>query len=203
MFDQLSWSRSFARKTFVSCFPGSSRILLILAHGKESLKRNFSLLETLWLLLELCSNYFHLAFMITNLLRVTLFTKTWGAIHSTKFPEISVHNSMDPFGPTGKVSKKLVHLLRWSSFPGRTGLNFGWMDRVPCFTFRDRRARVWREKARVMFWPVQSNLSNTDTEGTEGSVRIRKVPRIKEVTMMTSLLNNNNNTLFHPIIYKK
>ena len=34
------------------------------------------------------------------------------------------------FGPTGKVSKKQVHLLRWSSFPGRTGLNFGWMDRA-------------------------------------------------------------------------
>ena len=29
---------------------------------------------------------------------------------------------MDRYGPTGKVSKKLVHLLRWSSFPGRTGL---------------------------------------------------------------------------------
>ena len=48
-----------------------------------------------------------------------------------KFPEISVQNSMDRFGPTGKVSKKRVHLLRWSSFPGRTGLNFGWMDRAP------------------------------------------------------------------------
>ena len=47
-----------------------------------------------------------------------------------KFPEISVQNSMDQFGPTGKVSKKQVHLLRWSSFPGRTGLNFGWMDRA-------------------------------------------------------------------------
>ena len=46
-----------------------------------------------------------------------------------KFPEISVQNSMDRFGPTGKASKKQVHLLRWSSFPGRTGLNFGWMDR--------------------------------------------------------------------------
>ena len=42
-----------------------------------------------------------------------------------KFPEISVQNSMDRFGPTGKVSKKRVHLLRWSSFPGRTGWNFG------------------------------------------------------------------------------
>ena len=42
-----------------------------------------------------------------------------------KFSEISVQNSMDRFGLTGKVSIKLVHLLRWSSFPGRTGLNFG------------------------------------------------------------------------------
>ena len=42
-----------------------------------------------------------------------------------KLPEISVQNSMDRLGPTGKVSKKLVHLLRWSSFPGRTDLNFG------------------------------------------------------------------------------
>ena len=41
------------------------------------------------------------------------------------FPEISVQNSMDRFGPTGKVSKKRVHLLRWSTFPGRTGWNFG------------------------------------------------------------------------------
>ena len=47
-----------------------------------------------------------------------------------KFPEISVQNSMDRFSPTGKVSKKQVHLLRWSSFPGRTGLNLGWMDRA-------------------------------------------------------------------------
>ena len=47
-----------------------------------------------------------------------------------KFPEISVQNSMDRFGPTGKVSKKRVHLLRWTTFPGRTGCNFGWMDRA-------------------------------------------------------------------------
>ena len=47
-----------------------------------------------------------------------------------KFPEISVQNSMDRFGPTGKVSKKRVHLLRWTTFPGRTGWNFGWMDRA-------------------------------------------------------------------------
>ena len=49
------------------------------------------------------------------------------------FPEMLVQNSMDRFGPTGKVSKKQVHLLRWSSFPGRTGLNVGWMDRAPAY----------------------------------------------------------------------
>ena len=42
-----------------------------------------------------------------------------------KFPEISVQNSMDQFGPTGKVSKKRVHLLRWTTFPCRTGWSFG------------------------------------------------------------------------------
>ena len=35
---------------------------------------------------------------------------------------------MDRLGPTGKVSKKLVHLLRGTTFPGR---NFGWRDRAP------------------------------------------------------------------------
>ena len=56
---------------------------------------------------------------------------SWARSIQPKFPEISVQNSMDRFGPTGKVSKKRVHLLRWSSFPGRTGPNFGWMDRAP------------------------------------------------------------------------
>ena len=49
-----------------------------------------------------------------------------------KFQEVSVRNSMDRLSPTGKVSIKLVHPLRWSTFPGRTGLNFGWMDRTLC-----------------------------------------------------------------------
>ena len=35
---------------------------------------------------------------------------------------------MDRFGPTGKVSKKRVHLLRWTTIPCRTGWNFGWMN---------------------------------------------------------------------------
>ena len=37
---------------------------------------------------------------------------------------------MDLFCPTGKVSKKRVHLLRWTPFPGWTGWNFCWMDRA-------------------------------------------------------------------------
>ena len=58
--------------------------------------------------------------------------KSMGAILQPKFPEISVQNSMDRFGPTGKVPKKRVLLLRWTTFPCRTGWNFGWMDRAPC-----------------------------------------------------------------------
>ena len=56
----------------------------------------------------------------------------WARSSQPKFPEISVQKSMDRFGPTEKVSKKLVHLLRWTTFPGRTGLNFGWIDPVQC-----------------------------------------------------------------------
>ena len=62
----------------------------------------------------------------------------WGAIHSTKIsgnlgPKPGAdycQNSMDRFVPTRRVSKILVHLLRWTTFPGRTGRNFGWMDRT-------------------------------------------------------------------------
>ena len=49
----------------------------------------------------------------------------WARSIQPNFPEISVQNSMDRFGPTGKVSKKRGHLLRWTTFPGRTGWNFG------------------------------------------------------------------------------
>ena len=37
------------------------------------------------------------------------------------------------FGPTGKVSKKRFRLVRWTTFPGRIGWNFVWMDRAPWF----------------------------------------------------------------------
>ena len=60
----------------------------------------------------------------------------WARSIQPKFPKISVQNSMDRFGPTGKVSKKRVHLLRWTTFPGRTSWNFGWMDRALCFKVR-------------------------------------------------------------------
>ena len=53
-----------------------------------------------------------------------------GATIQPQFPVISVQNSMDRCGPTRKVSKKLVHLLTWTTFPGRTGRNFGWKDRA-------------------------------------------------------------------------
>ena len=45
-----------------------------------------------------------------------------GMIHSTKFPEISVQNSMDQFGPTGKVLNK-------TSPPFEVD-HFSWSDRL-------------------------------------------------------------------------
>ena len=50
------------------------------------------------------------------------------------FRKFRSQNSMDRFGPTGKVSKKRVHLLRWTTFSGRTGWNFCWMDRAQQYT---------------------------------------------------------------------
>ena len=55
----------------------------------------------------------------------------WARSIQPKFSEISVQNSMDRFGPTGKVSNKLVHLLRWTTFPGRTGRNYSiWKSEI-------------------------------------------------------------------------
>ena len=47
-----------------------------------------------------------------------------GAIHSTKISTNFCPKLNGSVWSSGKVSKKLVHLLRWTTFPGRTGLNF-------------------------------------------------------------------------------
>ena len=77
-------------------------------------------------------------YMLSTSLKILKFSRTclWARSIQPNFPEISVQNSMDRFGPAGKVSKKRVHLLRWSSFSGRTGWNFGWMDHaLGCWFF--------------------------------------------------------------------
>ena len=86
-----------------------------------------------------------------------------------KFPEISVQNSMDRFGPTGKVSKKRVHLLRWTTFPGRTGWNFGWMDR----------ARGLSQNVRLMYEKFLERLTTlTISVGLDTDLQ-RKAPYLK------------------------
>ena len=75
----------------------------------------------------------------------------WARSIQPKFPEISVQNSMDRFGPTGKVSKKRVHLLRWTTFAGRTGWNVGWMDRALWFTWPSRGADG---SVNMSYWPT-------------------------------------------------
>ena len=47
-----------------------------------------------------------------------------------KFPEISFQTQWIGSVQPEKFRKKLVHLLRWTTFPGQTGQNFGWMDRT-------------------------------------------------------------------------
>ena len=65
---------------------------------------------------------------------------------------------MDRFGPTGKVSKKLVHLLRWSSLPGRTGRKF-WLNGsrpkiYSCGLALSSEPRIW--KFHVIIWQTTS-----------------------------------------------
>ena len=62
-----------------------------------------------------------------------------------KFPEISVQNSMDRFGPTRKVSKKLVYLLRWNRFPvGPVGILVKW---IAPLDFRFHREKFFEFRA--------------------------------------------------------
>ena len=82
-----------------------------------------------------------------------------------KFPEISAQNSMDRFGPTGKVSKTRVHLLRWTTFPGRTGWNFGWMDAPAIYQPTIYKLNIFtidrnqsQERTSIMLYPVMKIL---------------------------------------------
>ena len=70
-----------------------------------------------------------------------------GAIHSTKIS--------GNFGPTGKVSKKRVHLLRWTTFPSRTSWNFGWMDRAHLLLRFSQTCEFWSSKAN---WRLRFSL---------------------------------------------
>ena len=56
---------------------------------------------------------------------------------------------MDRFGPTWKVSKKRVHLFRWTTFPDRTGWNFGWMDRALWYQ------QVWQYISLINYYSVR------------------------------------------------
>ena len=78
----------------------------------------------------------------------------WARSIQPKFPKISVQNYMDRFGPNGKVSKKRVHLLRWTTFPGLTGWNFGWMDRALSFFFNSRTAALVSRVSRLRRSPL-------------------------------------------------
>ena len=111
------------------------------------------IVQNIWMF-SICEIYWeygtadHLVFWkcwpAVELKKVLSVTKHGARSIQPKFPEISVQNSMERLGPTGKVSKKLVHVLRWSSFPGRTGLDFGWIDRAHGFvSWAQRKPNTW------------------------------------------------------------
>ena len=77
--------------------------------------------------------FFLLIRSIVVVVVVVFFVFVGGRSIQPKFPEISVQNSMVGSVQQEKFRKQLVHLSRWTTFPGRTGLDFGWMDRARCF----------------------------------------------------------------------
>ena len=57
-----------------------------------------------------------------------------GSVRSNRksFEETGSPSTSSPgLFPKKVLGTRLVNLLRWTTFPGRTGWNFGWMDRAP------------------------------------------------------------------------
>ena len=65
-----------------------------------------------------------------------------------------------------KRFEKRVHLLRWTTFPGRTGWNFGWMDRAQGFSPlpEQRYGPYFGQDLKKSVWLVKPNT----VQGEEG-----------------------------------
>ena len=108
----------------------------------------------------------------------------WARSIQLKFPEISVQNSMDRFGPTRKVSKKQVHLLRWSTFPGRTGWNFGGMDRARCVT----KMLKFGDGVRWMFTCKVGSCLSTWSVFDQQSIHRKRLRRIHGIVKLQRII---------------
>ena len=73
---------------------------------------------------------------------------------------------MDRFGPTGKVSKKLVHLLRWTTFPvGPVGIFVEWIAPVVHLKTRFFETFPVGPNRSVAFWTeISGNFGGLDPE---------------------------------------
>ena len=114
---------------------------------------------------------------------------SWTRSIQPKFPEISVQNSMDRFGPTGKVSKKRVHLLRWTTFPGRTGWNFGWMDRAPC-SLGESQSDKFFSVSQVSSLPRRSGWSHVYSQTSYGRLPWRRSKPRRNINIPKKALSN-------------
>ena len=106
--------------------------------------------------------------MVCDLWISIRFVFLWARSIQPKFPKISVQNSMDRFGPTGKVSKKRVHLNFWGGplFPvGPVGILVEWIAPsvsrfVACdlnYDWRQRKTKLWSLEFACL-WKAQQSL---------------------------------------------
>ena len=96
-----------------------------------------------------------------------------------KFPEISVQNSMDQFGPTGKVLKKLVHLLRWTTFPGPTGWKF-WLNGSHPY-----RCKIYHNYSKWCF-----NINQIWADFLEDEFLVRHIQEMGHLSLCSLVLKN-------------
>ena len=94
---------------------------------------------------------------------------------------------MDRFGPTRKVSKKRVHFLRWTTFPGRTGWNFGGKDRALRFIAHACNERFKMAASKGNTGSRESRFLNTEREDITYIVETRKGKQAKGKNMIKKL----------------
>ena len=160
------------------------------ASGRNPCGRNYRFSTYSLISILIFSYYSLISSCVVHHLLIMSLPSTWklrARSIQPKFPEISVQHSMDRFGPTGKVSKKRVHLLRWTTFPGRTGWNFGWKDRALRFIAHACNERFKMAASKENTRGREGRFLNTEREDITYILETRKRKQAKGENMITNL----------------